>query len=164
MIASSTIRQLLSAGQLLRNIGCGATGNGDDVVISSLDEWRAFTAKAKAAEFGLNYPDQSGQVPAFTWLADPFGFGSAQQEYRPEVVEIYGVALRGLRDVPASPWLQTGSTDYSGALKLMLRHAIRMALSTDSLPSPELWERVLKSYGGGRWPVGVTSEGKLVII
>lgn len=164
MIGPLTIRQLLSSEKLLRNVGCGATTSDFDVVISSLDEWRAFTAQTAAAEFGLNRPDPPAQVPEFTWLADPFGLSSTQPQYRPEVAELYGLALRGLRGMPPSPWIQVGPTDYSEALKFMLRHAIRMALSADSLPSPELWERVLHSYGDGRWPVGVTPGGNLVII
>jgi hypothetical protein len=162
MIDPSAIRRRLS-GPLLRNVGTGA-GNGRDVFVASLEDWRDFTAQATAGEFGLDSPGRASRLPEFTWIDESFGSGSTSAQHRPAVAELYGLALRGLRDVAESPWIRVGRSDYSAVVKRLLRHAIRMALAEDPRPSRELWERVLDAYGQGRWPIGVARDSRLGVL
>lgn len=162
MVKPEEIYNLFEKARWLTALGSGSSTD-QTISLTSLNEWQIFCAQLSDQEFGLQISHTELSVPEFEWLSEDYGT-KENSTPRPEVVELYRLALKGLSKASKSPWVQVGASDFQESIKLMVRHAIRMALSPTATPEPKFWLGVLQHYSNGHWPIGITSNGTIVLI
>lgn len=162
MVKPEEIHNLFENAQWLTALGSGRSTD-QAILLTSLEEWQAFCTQLRNEEFGLQTSCNVLSIPEFEWLSEDYGT-KEKSTPRPEVIQLYRLALKGLSKASHSPWVQVGASDFQESIKGMVRHAIRMALSPTANPKPEFWLGVLQYYSNGHWPIGITSNGTIVII
>lgn len=129
----------------------------ESIFNSSIDDNHADIANA------MDWLPSSGDQP------DPFyanqlilEFQQQEAEARSHVMQIYKVAMSGLRHVD-HPLLHTSKHHFVEAAKGAALYCVRMAAIEAACGKPDIWGELLKLYAAGYWPCGVMPTGEIVV-
>lgn len=129
----------------------------------------------KARICDITWLENAGEItdliksePDWEWLpttrdcSDPFGCSYSRS---PEESEVYKLTLKSLRNLGgSSPILVDGPHDYTNAFKGAALYAFKMAARELSHNSPGKWVNLVSIYESGRWPLGITNSGEIIVL
>ncbi|WP_065188642.1 hypothetical protein [Shewanella woodyi] len=110
----------------------------------------------------LKQGDEWEWLPTSRDSIDPF---CCQFARSPKESDVYKATLKSLRRLGESiPNLVDGPNDYTNAFKGAALYTFKMAARELFNKTPRKWVELASIYESGKWPLGITQSGRIIVL